>query len=244
MLLSGFQVCGHFGGCLSLHSLATIVETSSKTISDLPRSKITLVIIVRANVRVLWVILQIDNLCRMKLEVDVRKAMQQLSKDTLDHLYADSFGRIAAAETSARNVAWQAFSWLLCLRESLSPSAFVAAVAMANPERQLELTLAELVDICSNLIVLDSKLNILRFAHVSFSLVVLEILAMVQLLLAYGAKVNASGRPLHIVSARGHEAVVRTLLSHGAETERTGTRWSFSTSCSQCRTSIDCPATD
>lgn len=103
----------------------------------------------------------------MKLEVDVRKAMQQLSQDTLNKLYTESFRRISAAETYARNLALQTFSWLLCMQEALAPSAFVAAVAMANPELQLEPTLSALVDVCSNLIVLDSKLNVLRFAHVS-----------------------------------------------------------------------------
>lgn len=103
----------------------------------------------------------------MKLEVDIRKAMQRLSQDTLNKLYTRSFRRISAAETYARKLALQALSWLLCMREALAPSAFVAAVAMANPELQLEPTLSELVDVCSNLIVLDSKLNIFRFAHVS-----------------------------------------------------------------------------
>ena len=70
-------------------------------------------------------------------------------------------------ESYARNVALQAFSWLLCIHQALSPSCFVAAITMANPAGQLELTLAELVDVCCNLIVLDSKLNVVRFAHVS-----------------------------------------------------------------------------
>ena len=103
----------------------------------------------------------------MKLEVDVRTAMPQLPENTLSQLYDDTFGRISGAETLGGSTALQAFSWLLCTREAFSPSAFLAAIAMTNPDHKVELELSNLLDICFNLIVLDAKLNVLRFAHVS-----------------------------------------------------------------------------
>lgn len=112
--------------------------------------------------------LQIENLCRMKLEADVRAAMPKLSSDTLESLYADTFERISTGETFARKIAIQAFSLLMCLQEPLSPAAFLTAIAMADPHhRHLEFNLSDLLDTCFNLVVLDSKLNVLRFAHVS-----------------------------------------------------------------------------
>lgn len=65
-------------------------------------------------------------------------------------------------------IATKAFSWLMCMREPLSSETFLAAVSASNSDEPLELTMAEFLRICSNLIVLDSKLDTLRFAHSSF----------------------------------------------------------------------------
>lgn len=104
----------------------------------------------------------------MKLELDVRNAMRRLSEDSLNQLYSDSFSRISAGEIFARNTALQTFSWLLCMQEALHPNAFVTAIAMKDLDGQQQLSVSDLIDTCLNLVVLDSKLNILRFAHVSF----------------------------------------------------------------------------
>ena len=93
--------------------------------------------------------------------------MRRLSKDSLNQLYAEIFSKISAAEPFARSTAIQTFSFLLCMQETLSPTAFLAAIAKTNPNQQVELKLSELLDICFNMVVLDSKLNVLRFAHVS-----------------------------------------------------------------------------
>lgn len=67
-----------------------------------------------------------------------------------------------AYETAAR-----AFSWLLCTYEPLSTAAFVDAVS-AVENNGLKLDLQEILNVCSNLIVVDSQLDTLRFAHISF----------------------------------------------------------------------------
>ena len=103
----------------------------------------------------------------MQHEIDVRRAMQQLSKDSLNQLYADTFNKMLVAEPFARSTAIQSFSFLLCMQEALSPTAFLAAIAGTESDDQVPLKLTDLLTICFNLIVVDSRLNVLRFAHVS-----------------------------------------------------------------------------
>ncbi|KAL8694956.1 MAG: hypothetical protein Q9224_003478 [Gallowayella concinna] len=115
----------------------------------------------------LWVILQIDNLCRLKLEDDIREATQRLPLDTLDQLYAVSYSRIRELSSTARTTAIRAVSWLLSSQEALTPEAFLAVVSMNGPEDKIDLNLSQLCEICYNLIAVDIRMNIVRFTHVS-----------------------------------------------------------------------------
>lgn len=103
----------------------------------------------------------------MQHEIDVRRAMQRLSEDSLNRLYADTFSKISTADPFARSIAMQTFSFLLCMQEILSTTAFLAAIARMDPNRQVELKLHDLLKMCFNMVVLDPKLNVLRFSHVS-----------------------------------------------------------------------------
>lgn len=62
-----------------------------------------------------------------------------------------------------QEIAFQTFSILLCTQEPLSPEAVLSA---ATP-KDLKLDIEALIDICSDLILVDSKLDVLRFAHLS-----------------------------------------------------------------------------
>lgn len=93
--------------------------------------------------------------------------MRRLSEDSLNQLYAEIFSRISAAESFAPSTAIQTFSFLLCMHEALSPTAFLAAISRTHPNHLVELKLADLLNMCVNMVVLDSKLNVLRFANVS-----------------------------------------------------------------------------
>lgn len=74
--------------------------------------------------RFLWVDLQIENLCRMHLDIDVKNAVQRLSTDTLQALYTEIFDNINIEGPAARKIINRAFSWLLCSYEAHSPSLF------------------------------------------------------------------------------------------------------------------------
>ena len=103
----------------------------------------------------------------MKHEADVRESAHRLSTSTLQQLYSGAFETISEPNTSTCNVASQAFGWLLCTQEALSPASLLSAISVNNADRREELVLPDLLNICSNLIILDSKLNIMRFAHTS-----------------------------------------------------------------------------
>lgn len=104
----------------------------------------------------------------MKTEADIRSAMRALPTNTLNELYEEDFTRISEAGQHARSYAIQVFSMLLCAQEALSPETLLQAMTTAVSQQGEIMTLAKMIDICSNLVVLDSELNALRFAHISF----------------------------------------------------------------------------
>ena len=104
----------------------------------------------------------------MKTEADIRSAMRALPTNTLNELYAEDFTRISQSGQHTRSYAIQVFSMLLCAQEALSPEAFIQVMAKTLPQQGETIALANLIDICFNLVVLDSELNVLRFAHISF----------------------------------------------------------------------------
>ncbi|KAL8787747.1 MAG: hypothetical protein Q9213_002067 [Squamulea squamosa] len=74
---------------------------------------------------------------------------------------------IHKAEAFSRRVALRAFSLLLSLHEPLSPASFLAALTFVDGEHGIVLQMPQVLRICSNLIIVDPKLSVLRFAHTS-----------------------------------------------------------------------------
>lgn len=104
----------------------------------------------------------------MKTEADVRDAMRTLPKNTLNRLYEEAFDRIPKSGRYAQSYAIQVFSMLLCAQEALSPEALLQAVAKTNLKHGEIMTVDKMIDVCVDLVVVDSELNVLRFAHISF----------------------------------------------------------------------------
>lgn len=82
----------------------------------------------------------------------------------LNSMYEHILKSILEETVPARTTAITVFSLLLYMREPLTPSAFLSAVATTGDST---LTLPRLMEICSGLIVLDPKCNTLRFLHSS-----------------------------------------------------------------------------
>lgn len=116
-----------------------------------------------------WVSLQIQNLFnpdRMMLEEDIIAELGRLPK-TLADLYDIAYQRITTAGPSSRALAERALKWLLCANRTLQTSEFIAAVSVDPAGRCVKISNSDLLNVCSNMVVLDVELDIYRFAHLS-----------------------------------------------------------------------------
>lgn len=104
----------------------------------------------------------------MTTEADIKSAMRALPKNTLDEFYEEDFAQISQTGQRSRSYATQVFSMLLCTQEALSPETLIQGLAKTTSQQGEEVNIFKMIDICSNLVVLDSELNVLRFAHMSF----------------------------------------------------------------------------
>ncbi|KAL8992531.1 MAG: hypothetical protein Q9169_007030 [Polycauliona sp. 2 TL-2023] len=137
------------------------------TVSSQLRADLSQALINSAEEIFLLVLWQIDKLCDMRHETDVREAMRRFSRDTLDQLYSEMLENIRSAGEYSCKLAFHAFSLLLCLQEPLSPTSFFTALAFMDGEHGAVLQIPQVLRICFNLIVVDAKMNVLRFAHSS-----------------------------------------------------------------------------
>ncbi|MCJ1463344.1 hypothetical protein MMC07_001951 [Pseudocyphellaria aurata] len=112
----------------------------------------------------LWVKLQVERLCREKTENGVIEALQNKLPENLYQLYQESLSHTFNNGTVARDTAVKVFSWILYMREPLTPSALLAAV---SDGQNSTLQLSQLMAVCANLVVLDKDCNAIRFAHQS-----------------------------------------------------------------------------
>ncbi|KAJ6122429.1 hypothetical protein N7512_004894 [Penicillium capsulatum] len=133
------------------------------------RHEINQFLLSRAGEMFLWVQLQVELLCKLKSAGSVSEALNAAPKrsPTIDHLYSGILEKLAQEDPAAYRTTTQAFSWLLCMREPLSTGAFLDAVSSSETSGQ-NLSLSEILSLCSNLIIVDRQLDTLRFAHVSF----------------------------------------------------------------------------
>lgn len=113
----------------------------------------------------LWVKLKIDSLCRNKHEDDVVNAVSAGNElDGVSNMYQDALDRILTAGQSAKDTAVGTFAWLLFMKEAITAQDLVSAVSVEDPNHP-KLKPTDLADICHNLVVFDTKCNVMRFAH-------------------------------------------------------------------------------
>lgn len=108
--------------------------------------------------------LLVERICRETVEQDVIAVLQRTLPDGIDHLYQESLVRILNGGDLAREVATKTISWVLFMREPLTPAALLSALASGKGN---VLDLAQVMATCSNFVVLDTKCNVIRFAHQS-----------------------------------------------------------------------------
>ncbi|KAL6713705.1 hypothetical protein ACLMJK_009170 [Lecanora helva] len=112
----------------------------------------------------LWAKLQVERLCLEKTEDDVRIVIRSHLPVDLDQIYQRSLSHIYETGIVARDVGVRALFWILHMREPLTPSALLIAVAESYDSR---MQLSQLLALYANLVVLDKNSNVIRFAHQS-----------------------------------------------------------------------------
>ncbi|KAL8691858.1 MAG: hypothetical protein Q9218_003002 [Villophora microphyllina] len=140
----------------------------------------------RANGMFLWASLQIQNLCdpeRMLMARDVEDALMR-PPPTLFQMYSGIMERIERIAPYGRALAKKSLKWLLCARKPLTEHTLTQMLAFTSrnePSLEIPTHFPDLpqqfqiphipkdvvLSICCNFVVLDTTLNIFRFAHAS-----------------------------------------------------------------------------
>jgi len=108
----------------------------------------------------------------MVIPVDVRKSLKVLP-ETLTDAYGEIYNRIEKQRGSASQLALSAFRWVQFSYEPLRSETLLDAVTvevggLGEFSRKCEaLTAIDLLKVCQNLLILDERLNVFRFAHLS-----------------------------------------------------------------------------
>ncbi|KAF2259870.1 hypothetical protein CC78DRAFT_585468 [Lojkania enalia] len=136
-------------------------------ISEELRLKLENSLIESAGEMFLAVTIQLKTLCSQKTEYEIDSVMDQLPPTYLDEMYAKMYNDILQMDSRTRDIAFNTFSILLCAQEPLSPKVPVAASCVVIETCLYSLEIDALVDICFSLILVDSKLDAVRFAHLS-----------------------------------------------------------------------------
>ena len=118
--------------------------------------------------RFLWVSLQTESLCdsrRIKIEGDLVDELARLPR-SLAGMYSLILENIGQIEQHGRTVAETMFRWLLCTYDARSRVTIAACSGtMSNEHRRL--SIPDILDVCSNLVVYDEASSKFRFAHLS-----------------------------------------------------------------------------
>ena len=112
--------------------------------------------------------LQIQNFCdsrRIKVEEDLLQELTKLPKG-LAGMYSVMLGNISQIEQHGRSIAETALKWLLCAFKS-SSTTIIAACSAENSRECRTLSVHDVLDVCSNLVIYDEACDEFRFAHLS-----------------------------------------------------------------------------
>ncbi|KAF6815907.1 ankyrin repeat domain-containing protein [Colletotrichum musicola] len=112
----------------------------------------------------LWAKLKLERLVHETVEDDVLVALQSEVPKDIDQLYQQFLSHILSLGASARNIATKAFSWILFMREPLTPAALLTALSAGE---SAPWTMSQVMATCSAFIVLDNTCDVLRFVHQS-----------------------------------------------------------------------------
>ena len=112
--------------------------------------------------------LQIENLCdsrRIKVEGDLVDELARLPRSLAD-MYSLLLEDIGRMEQRGRNIAETVLKWLLCTKDAGSRVTIAACSETTSTERE-SLSVPNILDVCSTLVVYDEWFDTFQFAHLS-----------------------------------------------------------------------------
>jgi ankyrin repeat protein len=136
-------------------------QNPSLALSDLLHEKLLL----GAGEMFQWVNAQIEYLCQHNREEDITAALHGGSFTSLGDTYMQILKRILGRQTTEREIAVRAISWLLYMQEPILANDFVTVIFAQRTSSNALRDQQELLTICSSLIQLDTKCNTFRFSH-------------------------------------------------------------------------------
>src|ERR1700733_15509129 len=114
-----------------------------------------------------WASLQLQHLCSLTLDVDIRNRLGRLPP-TLETLYSELYTTLSAGPAEFGNaVLRNVLSWLLCAQKTLDEAEFLAAVSIVPNKGYERVSKDQVLEICNNFVVFDQQMNTFRFAHLS-----------------------------------------------------------------------------
>ncbi|KAI5818540.1 hypothetical protein BZA77DRAFT_16936 [Pyronema omphalodes] len=147
-------------------------ELLSGEVSDELKMEICQVLCERSKGMFQLAALQITFLCQFYTTDDVRGSLQTLPDEITD-MYNKIYNIITSQKGSAPQLALNAFRWIHCSYEPLRTGTLLHAIRVEvgrSGEFSLRARISanDLLKICQNLLVLDERLDVFRFAHLSF----------------------------------------------------------------------------
>lgn len=114
-----------------------------------------------------WASLQLELLCTLKLDDDIRSKLGRLPPK-LEQLYIELYDELISCSGEAgRNIIEKTLKWLLSSQRTLSTSDLLWAIAITLETPIEDLSKETILDLCQNLVIHDEGLNTFRFAHLS-----------------------------------------------------------------------------
>ena len=114
-----------------------------------------------------WASLQLEMLCSMKLDQDIRARLGRIPPK-LEQLYEEIYKNnlLKYPGEVGQSIISNIMKWLLCAQRQMRSSELCTAVVL-NTVPAEELTKEHVLDLCHNFVVFDDSLDVFRFAHLS-----------------------------------------------------------------------------
>lgn len=117
-----------------------------------------------------WAVLQIKQILRLETETAILDRLGKLPAD-LKAAYDEIYDKVKALHKNDRALADNAFKWVAAACEPLTSEELLPVIRLDSQQKAYylsdEISESQLLHLCNNLLVLDSKLEVWRFSHLS-----------------------------------------------------------------------------